>query len=275
MRDLARIALAIALWFVADEAVARAQIPDKAQRAFDDGKFIAAAEVAEAAGDADALAFAARARVADAVTRDHAFCLSCLVHAEATAQQAIKRDPNYAEGYVQYAVAIGFRARLLSIDDAQTEGLPEKGRDAIRTAMRLDPSNNWARAAWGAWNLEVVHRAGRILGSVMYGASEEDGAKSFRRALAADSDNLILHLHFALSTLAVDIEKYRAEASAALEQALKDRRTDALTRQMRGLVLELQGAIRRETDEEIERLVHKLQGYPDQPSPTPVVAKPT
>jgi len=272
MRDLARIAIAFAIWFVADQAAAHAQIPDKALRAFDDGHFVAAAEIAEAAGDADALAFAARARIADAVTRDHIFCLPCLVHAEATARQAINRDPNYSEGYVQYAVAIGFRGRLISIDAAQAEGLPEKGRDAIRKALELDPSNNWARAACNAWNLEVVHRAGRIIGSLMYGASEEDGVTSFRQALAADADNLILHLHFALSILAVDVEKYRADAAHSLEQGLKDHRTDALTRQMRGLVLELQRALHTQSDEEIARLVHKLQGYPE--ATEPIVAKP-
>src|SRR5262245_31367374 len=113
MRDLARVALAFALSFAADEAAARAQIPDQAQRDFDDGQFVSAAEIAEAVGDADALAFAARARTADAVTRARAFCRPCLEQAEATAKQAIKRDPNFAEGYVQYAIAIGFRGRLI------------------------------------------------------------------------------------------------------------------------------------------------------------------
>jgi len=263
MRGAARAVFVCTIWAVASAAGARAQIPAEALRVFNDGQFVKAAKIAEATGDADALAFAARARIAFAVTRNHAFCLPCLEQAEATARQAIKRDPALAEGYVQYAIAIGFRGRLMSVVDAQAEGLPEKGRDAIKTALKLDPSDNWARASLGAWHLEVVHRAGRVLGSLMYGASEEEGAKNFRQALTVERHNLILHLHFALSTLAIDVERYRAEASRALDQGLKDSRTDALTRQMRGLVEELQAGLRTLDDVAIAKLVHKLQGYPD------------
>lgn len=271
MRDLARMSLVPAAW-IATSAIALAQIPGDAQRAFEEGHFIAAAQSAEAAGDADALAFAARARIADAVTQGYTFCLHCLVEAEATARKAIHRDPLMAEGYVQFAIAMGFRARLITLEDAQAEDLPEKGRDAIKKALELDPLNNWARAALGGWHLEVVHRAGRILGSIVYGASEEEGLNNFRHALSVEPDNLLLHFQFALSTLAIGVESHRAEAAKALAQGLNDPHTDALTRQMRGLATELQEGLRTHKDEAIERLVHKLQGYPSDASPA--LAKP-
>lgn len=265
-------ALAVILICAACASGAAAQIPDRALRAFDEGQFLTAAKIAEATGDADGLAFAARALIADAVTRDHVFCLQCLLQAEATAKQAIKRDPHFAEGYIQFAIAMGFRGRLMSVSDALSEGLPEKGRDAILKALELDPSNNWARAALGGWHLEVVHRAGRVVASVVYAASEEEGVKNFRKALAVEPDSLLLHFHFALSTLAVDVEKYRAEAGRVLDEGQKDPHTDALTRQMRALADELQAALRTQNDIEVAQLVHKLQGYPDDLDPQ--LAKP-
>lgn len=243
---------------------AHAGIPLKAQSAYLDGRFVSAATIAETDGSAEALAFAARARIADAIMRDGVYCEPCLTVAETIAQSAIDRDPKYAEAYVQLAIAMGFRGRFLSAMDAQSERLPEKGRQAIDKALELDPLSPWAKASLGAWHLEIVHRAGPVLAEVTYGASRTEGLKAFREALAADPGNLLLHFHFALSILALDTDEFRTEALQALEAGYKDPRGDALTMFTRKRAEELTAALKTGTTKEVETLVRKFQGYPPQ-----------
>lgn len=241
---------------------ALAGIPPNAESAYTAGRFMDAAAFAEADGSAAALAFAARARIADAIMRDGPYCEPCLRSAETIAQTAIDRDPKHAEGYIQFALALGFRGRLIPLLEAKEQLLPEKGRAAIDTALKLAPHNAWALAARGAWNLEIVHRAGPVLADVTYGAGRNSGLNDFREALARDRNNLLLHFHFALTILALDMKGFRAEAAAALVAGERDTRADALSQFTRKRARELAGLLKTGTDKEIKALVRKFQGYP-------------
>ena len=243
-------------------SAAQADIPPEARKAFVAGDFVNAANIAESEGSAQALAFAARARIADTVTRDRTLCEPCLTTAETIAQRAIDRNPNAAEGYIQLAIALGLRGRVIPLLDAKGERLPERGREAIDKALELVPKNPWALAARGAWNLEIVRRGGPILADLTYGASRAEGLKNFREALAADPGNLLLHFHFALSILALDADDFRTEAASVLEEGYKDPRRDALTRFTRKRATELNALLKSGSTQEIEALVRRFQGYP-------------
>jgi tetratricopeptide (TPR) repeat protein len=258
-----RAAFLIAFWAVVVTPCVHAQIPQTARSAFADGRFLIAAELAEAEGSAESLAFSARARIADAITRDTGLCGECLRQAEATAQAAVKRDADLAEGYIQLAVAIGLRGRLLDAIEAQSEGLAERGRSAIDRALELEPLNSWARAALGAWHLEIVRRAGSVLASILYGAREEEGLENFRKAVAANPGFLLIHYHFALSILALDPERFRGEALEALRAGAEDQRTDALTTFTRKRAEKLIERLKEGSPEAIATLVRRYQGYPD------------
>ena len=238
-----------------------AAVPPKAEAAYLAGDFVNAAAIAEGEGSAEALAFAARSRIADAIMRDGAYCKPCLATAETIAQGAIDRDPILAEGYIQLAIALGFRGRLIPLMDARSERLPERGRKAIDKALALAPRNPWALAAHGAWNLEIVNRAGPVLAGVTYGADRREGLESFREALGVDPGNLLLHFHYALTILALDVDDYRTEASAALDAGYKDSRADVLTRFTRKRADELRQLLNSGTPADIKSLVRKFQGY--------------
>lgn len=257
-----RTAISLALWALSLGA-ASAAIPETAREAFADGRYLAAAKSAEAEGSADALAFAARAEIADAITRADGLCLDCLIRAEATAKRAIERDPKHAEGYVQLAITIGFRGRLVSTMEAQSEGLAEKGRAAIDSALALDPANSWARASLGGWHLEIVNRAGSILASLLYGADEDEGLSNFRKALTAEPGSMLLHYHYALSILALDAKRFKEDALAALRAGYKDPRADALTTFTRRRADALIERIGAGDIDKVTALVRRFQGYPD------------
>jgi hypothetical protein len=258
---------------VADVLEGPPALPGSATQAYREGNYVLAANLAEAAGSSEALVFAARARNADSVTREKGLCLDCLVKAEATAQAAVlaasfgqsnflPNKPALAQAYVQLAIAIGLRGRLLDASEAQTEGLAERGRTAIDRALELDPQNTWARASLGGWHLEIVRRGGPVLASVMYGASEREGLKNLRSALAQEPANLLLSYHFALSILALDPDRFRAEALSALKSGETDATADAMTAFTRKRANKLAELLKNGTTEEIETLVRKFQGYP-------------
>lgn len=251
------------VWLLA--ATANAATPAAAITAYHAGNYLQSAAQSESEGSAAALAFAAQALIADAITRKERFCVACLERAQAKAEQAIELDPQLIDGYIQRAVAIGFRGRAIGISEARSEGLAEKARESLDKAIALDRANIWARASLGAWHLEIVHHAGPILAEFSYGASRSQGLKLYREALAEAPNIAILHFHYALSLLALDQAEYQAEAQRALTQALSVRTNDALTLHCQAqakLVLEaaLSGSLAEQT-----LLVQRFQGYPDQP----------
>ena len=242
------------------------QAKPTAEVAFHNGDFILAATIAEAKGTTSSLTFAARARIADAITRTES-CLDCLLKAQATAEAAIKQgigandNDALVQAYVQLAIAIGFHGRLLGRFEARSEGLAEKGRAAIDKALELDPKNPWARAALGGWHLEIVSRAGSLLAATLYGADEDQGLKNFREALASDPNNLLLQYQYALSILALDFDRFQDEARMALGTGYKDPNTDAITKFTRGRTDLLLAMMEHGEERAIKALVRFYQGY--------------
>ncbi len=254
-----RVVLCVSLLLV--PVGVQAAIPPAALNAFHSGQFAKSSRLAETEASAPSLAFAARALIADAISRNDGFCTPCLVQAETLAERAIALDPNLVEGHLQRAVAMGFRGRAIGIIDAQSEHLAEKAHDSLTKALELDPANIWALASLGAWHLEIVHHAGPILAEITYTASRSRGLTLFREALARDPSNAILRVHFALSILALDQVSFRNEAQSALAAALKVPTNDAFTIFMQSQARQLNRALQSDDPERLATLVHRLQGY--------------
>jgi len=250
--------LLLCLALAAPAGAAGTPTPSDVYRA---GNFAAAATMAEAEPNASSLAFAARARIAEAMTQPGGFSLANLQKAEANASRALELDPDNVEAHLQAAVAIGFRGRIIGIMNARAEGLAEKAHAHLEQALRLDPGNSWALASLGAWHLEIVSHAGPILASLSYGASRNRGHALFVEALEKDPGNALLHFHFALSVLALDAQTYGEEARIALEEVIGARDPDALTRFIQLQAKALLTAMRSDTPSETKALVRRFQGY--------------
>jgi tetratricopeptide (TPR) repeat protein len=234
--------------------------------AYRSGNYELAANISEQTGTAASYAFAAQALVADAISRKEGFCIPCLEKAERLAEHAIELDPRLIDGYLQDAVAIGFRGRGVGITEARAQGLAEKARAVLDKAIAIDPTNVWARASLGAWHIEIVHHAGRILASFTYGASRAEGLTLYRSALKDAPDVAVLHFHYALSILALDQAAFRQEAERELRHTLTIRTDDALTAFVRIEAEAVLGCMQSGSQADLDALVLKLQGYPaDEP----------
>jgi tetratricopeptide (TPR) repeat protein len=187
---------------------------------FEKGEYLAAAKAAAAAGGATNLAFAARATLADASLRETP-CMECLQNAEALARRTITADPNNMEGHIHLAVALGYQARIIGPFRARFQRFPEQAKEEIETALRLAPDSHWALSAAGGFNIEVVRSGGRFLGNLLYGASFETGVSYFQRAIAADPENPLIKLQYALALTSYAFDSRRAEIAAVLDSSAR------------------------------------------------------
>lgn len=209
-------------------AHADAQGMDVARKAFDEGAFLDAANLARPLGTSEAAALAARAELAEgdfraprAAKRDN------FKRAEEDARAAIERDPKNPEGHLYLALALGFLGRMDGSLAAHFAGYATEARRNIDMALALAPDSAWAHALSGGWNLEIV-RDGGMLGESIYGASLEKGCADYARALELDPRNTAIAYQYALQLVAMGTASRWTEAMNILGSALDSEPGDVL-----------------------------------------------
>jgi len=229
---------------------------------FEKGDYLAAAKAGAAEGRATSLALAARATLADATLRDSP-CLECLQNAERLARQAIAADPNNMEGHIHLAVALGYQARIIGPIRARFARFPEQAKEGIETALRLAPANHWALSAAGGFNIEVVRSGGRFLGSFLYGATFENGVSYFKKAIAADPENPLIRLQYALALTGYSFDARRTEIATVLDSSVRAKSGNVYEEAMRERAGRLLALLNENKRDEYLVLARKYQGFPD------------
>jgi hypothetical protein len=224
------------------------------------GQYEAAIAAGETANTGEGLAAAARAALAIANLRD-APCLPCVQRAENLARRSISLDMNHPDAFVFLAVSLGYESRLVGTIRAQLSHYPEQAKQAIDHALAVAPNDAFSLAAAGAWHIEVV-RNGGILARPIFGARVDTGMDFFHRALAADPENLVIRVQYALSLAGYAFDTYNEEVASQLNAVARiEPRTayeNALKQRADGL-LEL---IKNDKRREFLALVNRYQGYP-------------
>jgi hypothetical protein len=228
---------------------------------YESGAFTAALTAGENEGDAAGLIVAARAAIADAELRD-APCASCLNHLEDIARRVIAAEPEEAEGYIYLSVALGLRARLLGLMEARREKLAEHSDEALEIALQLSPASSLALAARGGWHIEVARLAGNFLGRILYGARADEGKTYFRRAVAAEPENLVIRYQFALSLSGYDLHGERPEVETLLAEAAAIMPRDAYEVAVQTRAAELATLLRDGDIHSYGARVNAFQGFP-------------
>ena len=229
---------------------------------FEKGDYLGAAKAAAAAGGATNLALAARATLADATLRDLP-CMECLQNAERYARQSIAADPDNMEGHIHLAVSLGYQARIIGPIRARFARFPEQAKEEIETALRLAPTNHWALSAAGGFNIEVVRSGGRFLGNLLYGATFEDGVAYFHKAIAADPENPLIKLQYALALTGYAFDARRSEIAAVLDSSVHAKPGNIYEEAMRQRASELLALLTKNKRDEYLVLARKYQGFPD------------
>jgi hypothetical protein len=259
---LAAVLRVAAIIFLAVIVQARAADSPAGMALFEKGDYLGAAKAAAAADGAANLAFAARATLADATLRP-APCFECLQSAEALARRAIAADPDNMEGHIHLAVALGYQARIIGPLRARFGRYPEQAKQEIETALRLAPDSHWALSAAGGFNIEVVRSGGRLLGNLLYGATFESGVDYFQRAIAADPENPLIKLQYALSLTGYAFDARRAEIAAVLNACSHDTPGNIYEQAMKERAARLLALLNQNKRDEFLVLARRYQGFPD------------
>ena len=222
------------------------------------GDYGTAAEVAEASGAADDLAFAAQSVLAEAMsmqtgqpTEDR------LERAETLARKALEVDENHVEGRLHLAISLSLQARSMSNRQVRRSGIGQQARELAIEILEEDAGNVFANGLLAVWNVEVFRRGGRI-GARIMGASMQVGRQHYEAGVATSPDDGALHWQWARVLAATNPRKYRGEIEAALAASVAANTDDALEGVMQARAQRLQQILETATNAEIKAAAKEM-----------------
>ncbi|HEY4276523.1 MAG TPA: hypothetical protein VGM68_13630 [Rhizomicrobium sp.] len=225
------------------------------------GQYEEAMRAGAASNSAAGFAIAARAAMADAMTRREP-CLECLKRGEDFARRAIAADETMADGHVWLAAALGYEARIMGLVRARLKNDPAEAKQNLDEAMRLQPGNPYALVALGGWNVEIVRVGGAFLANKLYGASLDQGMTLFDHATRAAPRNVAVRYQIALSLAGLGSAAPRERLESELEAAIQAAPETAYEKFVQSRARELQTLLKRGDNAAFDAKVRIFQGYP-------------
>ncbi len=195
-----------------------------------DGRFLEAADAAEALATADGLGFAARANSAHAILFDNRReRIKRFERSLDLANRARALDPDHIEGHQQAVNALGNIARGKGRIIAYFGGYARRARALLDRVLALEPDNEWTHALLGAWHAEIVGLAPAFMAR-SYGADEKAAENHFLRAILIAPDNPLFRSEFAEALLVMSRRTNRIRAIGLMQEALALEPRDAFER---------------------------------------------
>lgn len=202
---------------------------DNAEAHFRDGRFGSAAEIGAASGSVHGFEIAARAVATYATylaTPDKE--LDAYKCAKTLAERALEIEPNNLPAILQLLIADGQIGRLMDPIDVLSAGTIERADQMLARLESANPSNPFVHALRGAWHTEIVHQAGSLVASTMFGASADEAIAAYERALAQLPDNPLLYTEYAKALMVLDPDAFRERSHEAVSIAVALDTEDAL-----------------------------------------------
>ena len=197
---------------------ASAQSIDDARAAFQEGRFLEAADLAEALGTSGSYALAAQSL---AVYGHHVAAgddrKGFLERAMKLGEEAVRTDSTNREAFYQSAHAVGRYAQNVGILTAFRRGLAGRVRGLLEAALALSPDFAEAHMAFGGWHADIA-RAGRVA-RFLYKGNRERAVFHYERALELAPESKVVLLEYALRLPDLDREGGRERARLLLSKA--------------------------------------------------------
>ena len=214
------IALLAAVISLFGTRLAGADSFDYALDAYSEGRFSEAAEIAKTLENSSGYAFAAKSMVIHAryIATDPEK-KQLLEQAIELARKAIESDPENADGYLWLSRALGRHSSHISKAQATKENYAKQTRDAIESALRIDPQMSAAHVSMGRWHTGIIDRVGRLLGRTLFGARKKDALQHFDQAYELNQQSKTNNLSLAIGLIEMDHDKYSDRAHNLLKQA--------------------------------------------------------
>lgn len=234
LRRIRFLVLGILVLFVLD---AGAQSIDDAQTAFGEGRFLAAADLAEATQTSKGYALAAQSLTVYAhhmATEDEQ--VRYFERAMQLGEKAVHADSTNPEAHYQSAHAIGRYAQSVGILTALRRGLAGRVRGLLETTLAIQPDFAEAHMGLGGWHADIAS-TGRVAQSV-YRGTQESAVFHYERALELAPDSKVVLLEYAFRLPELDRKDGQKRAKELLMKAAELPARDAYEELIQQEVLE-------------------------------------
>jgi len=154
-----------------------------------------------------------------------------LLH-EAAGWAETRRDeaPELANAHYFYAYALGRYSQGISIAKALAQGYGGKIKDALTTALKLEPKHADAHIAYGSYQAEVIDKVGGLIAGMTYGATRDSALEHFAKALKLNPDSAIARIEYANGLIMLFGKSRMAEAENLYKEAAACKPADAMER---------------------------------------------
>ena len=203
-----------------------AQSIGDAELAFTEGRFVEAADIAEALETSAGYALAAKslAVYGHYVATGEDERDEVIDRAIRMGEEAVRADSTNAEAHFQSAHAVGRYAQTVGTMTALREGLGGKVRDLLEAALAINPDFAEAHLALAGWHADVA-AAGRVA-RWMYGGNREEAIAHYERTMELEPNHKVVLHGYGTRLPYLDeeqgVERAREMLSRALDIPIRD-----------------------------------------------------
>jgi tetratricopeptide (TPR) repeat protein len=140
---------------------------------------------------------------------------------------AAPKDPN---AHYFFAFAAGRYGQGISVAKALSQGLGSKIRDALQTAIKLEPKHADAHIAYGSYQAEVIDKVGGLVAGMTYGAKKDSALEHFQKALKLNPESAIARVEYANGLIMLFGKSRLADAEKLYKEAAACEPADAMER---------------------------------------------
>ncbi|CAG1019445.1 hypothetical protein BURC_04326 [Burkholderiaceae bacterium] len=194
------------------------------------GEFQKATEAGLKAGGAGITAAnKAQAIYANYLEKSEKTKLALFMEVAERAEAQAAEEPKNANAHYLMAYALGRYSQGISVTKALAQGLGGKVKNALETAIKLQPKHADAHIALGAFHAEVIDKVGSLLGRTQ-GASKDTGLAMYKQALKLNPASAIAKVEYANGLVMLEGEKKMKEAEKLYAEAAECEPMDAMER---------------------------------------------
>jgi len=156
--------------------------------------------------------------------------LALLEEAAGWAEARRHEAPKDANAHYLYAYALGRYSQGISITTALAQGYGGKIKDALTTALKLEPKHADAHIAYGSYQAEIIDKVGGLMAGMTYGAKKDSALEHYQRALKLIPDSAIARVEYANGLIMLFGKTRMADAETLYKEAAACKPADAMER---------------------------------------------
>ncbi len=135
--------------------------------------------------------------------------------------------PGDANAFYWHGYALGRYSQGISVAKALAQGVGGKVKNALETALTLEPAHADAHAALATFHAEVIDKVGALIGNMTYGVRRDTSLALFAKALSLCPSSPYVLIEAAHGRMLLDNEGLASEAQVLYAQAMRLKPRDA------------------------------------------------